>query len=126
MENTVTMNLKDYENLIRENVELKTILKSLKKKAEEEVEDKIRDCEINRLNSNQCKDFLNSKDEQKLLKTFTSGYDWTWRDIAAKCYVFVEQDVKKIALEKIARALMDRLSDALYEEENSKTNDEKQ
>ena len=126
MENTVTMNLEDYEKLIRENVELKTILKGLKKKAEEEVEDKIRDSEINRLNSDKCKEILNSKDEKKILRALTNAYDWTWRDIASNCYVFSEQDVIQIALTKVTRAVSDRLSDALYEEENSKNNEQNQ
>lgn len=124
MENTVTMSLEDYKKLIEENIELKTILKCLKKKAEELIEEKIRDGEINRLNSEKCKEFLNDKNEYTLLKTFTSGYDWTWKNIASECYVLTEKEVKEIALEEIACRLRDRLSDALYEEENSKNNEQ--
>ncbi len=109
MENTVTMNLKDYEKLIKENVELKTVLKGLKKKAEERVEDIIRDGEINRLSSEQCKELLSIKNENAILSQLTSAYSWSWKEIASQCYILTEEEVKKIALEKIACRLSDRL-----------------
>lgn len=114
MENTVTLSLKDYTDLILENNNLKNLVKKYQRKVEEDVEDKIYESRIAALNSIDEVNKLLDVDADSLLSKFTNNYSWTWDNISNDNYGIVDETtVKEMAVSKIKMLLNYRLQDLM-------------
>ena len=122
-ENIVTMSLDDYTKLIVENHDLKNLVSGIRRKVENEVEEKIMNGRINALNTRE--EVLKKMEllDTSLLCEFTTGYSYTWERISRDSYDIVSvEEVKALVASKIKYFLNERLKE-IIEEEKDKENE---
>lgn len=111
MENTVTLTLEKYEEIITENILLKNKIEGLKLQADELIIDEILDGKIGSINDIEVIKNSMLLSDNKLLNEYTHGYSWTWRSISSKCIVLSEREVEQRAVSLIKKMLDERLQD---------------
>lgn len=115
MDNTVTMSLEDYTNLIKENILLKAKIDGLKRNATNALEDQILDSRINTLNKEEALRWLDANNKE-LIEKFSSASSWRFESIARECLVLDKEEVKTLCCELIKRMINSRLQDLIAAE----------
>ena len=115
--NKVVMSLEDYTKIVLENAELKRTLSEYKRKIVCEVEEKINDSLIYRLDKTQTIELLEEKDQRRVFSR-VGLYSWSLDSIARNNYfISTKEEVEKLAFEQIKKIANAHLNEILDKEE---------
>lgn len=117
MENQVIMSLDDYTKLITENALLKNKMQGLKSRAEQEIQNDIKDSLISNMPKEKVILYLEEENHNKVLDALYSyNSSWHWESIASKYLIITSEEAKEMAYAAITKCLNYRLADINEEE----------
>lgn len=118
-DNKVIMTLETYTKLVLENAELKRTLSDYKRKILNEVDEKISESLIYKMNEEETIKLLEEKNKENIFRKF-GLYTWTLKDIVERnFYILSKEDVENYFIERVRYYANDHLNDLLKEKKEA-------